>query len=153
MRGSSTIQPVGSKKFSAAVSLFFSRWFALIVLLYGLLGFLFYFFLLVTNHYGAATGLPFRELTKETLWFGLLIFAVLHLVVFSGGLLMLLYNKVSGYIFFVTAMLSILLANAIINSEINFTSWGILLILSFLLWKGYKTGRLKDNISISSSAD
>ena len=101
MGGSSDIQHAVKGKFGAAVSLFFYRWFALIVLLYGLLGFLFYFFLLVTNHHGATTGLPFRELTKGTLWAWLLIFAVLHFVVFSGGLLLLLFNKVLGYILFI----------------------------------------------------
>ncbi len=138
MGGSSDIQHAVSGKFGAAVSLFFYRWFALIVLLYGLLGFLFYFFLLVTNHNGATTGLPFRELTKDTLWIWLLIFAVLHLVVFSGGLLLLLINKVLGYVFFITAMLSILLANILINNEINITSWGILVVLGFFIWKGRK---------------
>ncbi len=138
MGGSSDIQHAVSGKFGAAVSLFFYRWFALIVLLYGLLGFLFYFFLLVTNHNGATTGLPFRELTKDTLWIWLLIFAILHFVVFSGGLLLLLYNKVLGVIFLLTAMPAVLLANAIINNEINFTSWVILVVLGFFLWKGRK---------------
>jgi hypothetical protein len=138
MGGSSDVQHTGSGKISATIGLFFYRWFALIALLYGLFGFLFYFFLLVTNHDGATTGLPFRELTKDTLWIWLLIFAILHLVVFSGGLLLLLYNKVLGYIFFITAMPSILLANVLINNEINITSWGIVLVLGFFIWKGCK---------------
>ncbi len=138
MGDSPTIQYAGSKKFSAAVILFFYRWFALIALLYGLFGFLFYLFLLVTNHDGVTTGLPFRELAKGTLWIWMLVFAILHFVVFSGGVLLLLRNKVLGYIFFIVAMPSILLANAVINNEINFTSWGILLILGFFIWKGRK---------------
>ncbi|VAW26795.1 hypothetical protein MNBD_BACTEROID07-773, partial [hydrothermal vent metagenome] len=96
------------------------------------------FFLLLTSHDGVTTGLPFRELTKDFLWIWLLVFAVLHLVVFTGGLLLLLINKVSGYILFIVAMPSILLANAVINNEINFTSWGILLIFGFFIWNGRK---------------
>jgi len=138
MENASPIQHIGSKKFSITVSLFFYRWFALMALLYGLFGFLFYLFLLLTSHDGVTTGLPFRELTKDFLWIWLLVFAVLHLVVFTGGLLLLLINKVSGYILFIVAMPSILLANAVINSEINFTSWGILLIFGFFIWNGRK---------------
>jgi len=137
MNSSSTIQHTGLGKFTDAFRIFFYRWFALIVLLYGLLGFLFYSYLLLTGPRGATTDLPFRELSKGTLWVWLLIFAVLHLVVFSGGFLLLFFNKVWGFILFITGMSAILLANALINREINYTSWGILLFLVFflLLWR------------------
>ncbi len=139
MNSSSTIQHTGSGKFTDAFRIFFYRWFALIVLLYGLLGFLFYSYLLLTGHGGATTGLPFRELSKETLWVWLLVFAVLHFAVFFGSFLLLFYNKVWGFILFITGMSAILLANAIINREINYISWGILLFFGFFLWKGRKS--------------
>ena len=130
------IKQAGKRKSPAIIWLFFYRWSALLVLLYGLLGFLFYFFLLTGGHAGATTSLSYRALPKNVLWDWLLVFAVLHLAVFAGGLLLLLYNKVWGFILFIIAMPSILLANAVINHEINFTSWGILAILGFFLWKG-----------------
>jgi hypothetical protein len=133
MESPSDIQQTGSGKFSVAVRIFFFRWSALLVMLYGMLGFLFYLFLLLSNHGMATISLPFRELSKGVLWFWLLVFAVMHFAVFSGGLLLLLYNKVSGFILVIIALSFILLANAIINEEINYTSWAILLILGFFL--------------------
>ncbi len=116
------------------VKVFLYRWFALLIMLYGLLGFLFYLFLFSTSQQTLSLELPFRGLSKNTLWNWLVVYAVLHLVVFTGGVLMLLYKKVSGFILFIAGLSAILLANAIINREINYTSWGILLFLSFFLW-------------------
>lgn len=110
------------------------RWFALLIMLYGLLGFLFYLFLFSTNHQALSLGLPFRGLSKNALWSWLVVYAALHFSVFTGGILVLFYKKVSGFILFIAGMSAILLANAMINREINYTSWGILLFLSFFLW-------------------
>jgi len=135
MTHTSDIQQLDTKKtVTGGVRLLLYRWITLLMLLYGLLGFLFYLFLLLSNHGMTTIILPFRELPKEDLWLWLLVFAILHFAVFTGGLL-LLYNKVSGFILVITAMSFILFANAVINGEINFTSWGILLILGFFLWK------------------
>lgn len=134
MEIASGIQKTETKTSGNVVKVFLYRWFAMLIMFYGLLGFLFYLFLLSTNHQVLSLGLPFRSLSKNALWCLLVVYAVLHLAVFTGGVLVLLYNKVSGFILFIAGMSAILLANAIINREINYTSWGILLFLSFFLW-------------------
>ncbi len=129
----------GSKKPGAVAGKFLYRWFSLLVLLYGLLGFLFYLFLFLTNHKGMSAVLPFRTLSKESLWVWLFVFAVLHLVAFSSGVLLLICNKVYGLILFFVGLPAILLANAIINNEVNYASWtvfGIIGISLFFLRRG-----------------
>ena len=133
------IPRAGSKKIGAVAGKFLYRWFSLLVLLYGLLGFLFYLFLLLTSHKGMSAVLPFRTLSKDVLWIWLFVFAAFHLVVFSGGVLLLLYNKVYGLILFFVGLPAILLANAIINNEVNYASWavfGIIGISLFFLRRG-----------------
>ena len=142
MEKESAIPFTGAGKFRAVAATFFYRWAALLVILYGLFGLLFYLFILFTNNEGVTTGLAFRELHRDVLWIWLLVFAVLHLAVFAGGFFLLLYNKVTGYIFFLLGMSLILFANAIINNEFNYVSWGILLILGFFLWKRPKAAVL-----------
>jgi hypothetical protein len=134
MKNASGIPKAEIKTSGNAVKVFFYHWFTLLIILYGLLGFLFYLFLFSTNRQTLSLGLSFRGLSKNVLWSWLAVYAVLHLAVFTGGVLVLLYNKVSGFILFIAGMSAILLANAIINHEINYTSWGILLFLSFFLW-------------------
>lgn len=133
----SGIPKTETKTSGNVVKVFLYRWFALLIMLYGLLGFLFYLFLLSTNHQALSLGLPFRGLSKNALWSWLVVYAVLHLAVFAGGVLVLFYKKVSGFILLIAGMSAILLGNVIINREINYTSWGILLFLSFflLLWR------------------
>lgn len=137
MENASGIPKTKTKTSGNVVKVFLYRWFAMLIMLYGLLGFLFCLFLFSTNHQALSLDLPFRGLSKNVLWCWLVVYAVLHLAVFTGGVLMLLYNKVSGFILIIAGMSAILLANAIINREINYTSWGILLFLSFflLLWR------------------
>ncbi len=143
MESVSDIRHPGAGKFGAVVRVLFYRWFSVMVLLYGLLGFLFYLFLLLSNSGGATIELPFRELSKDTLWIWMIVFTVLHFAVFSGGILLLLFNKVWGFTFFFAGMLSILLANAFINNEINYTSWAVILIIAFVLWKWRKQNMAK----------
>jgi len=114
---------------------FIYRWFALLVLLYGLLGFLFYFFICVTGHGQQTFEIGFRGLTTGSLGIWLPVYAILHFLVFLGGALLLFYKStIPGIFLFIFGMSIILLSNALINAELNYFSWTILLILTVFLW-------------------
>ncbi len=110
MGNASGIPKTETKTSGNVVKVFLYRWFALFIMLYGLLGFLFYLFLLSTNHQALSLGLPFRGLSKNALWSWLVVYAALHLAVFAGGVLVLLCKKMSGFILFIAGMSAILLA-------------------------------------------
>ncbi len=113
---------------------FLRRWISWLVFLYGLAGFLFYLIILTGLNSDTLTRTGLYSLHAEKLNIFLYLYAALHLLILISGVFLLIQKRIPGIFLFLTALMAVLLLNALIPMEANLISWLILLVLAVLLW-------------------